>query len=704
MEIEKFTQLVKDPNLLDNSTLHKLKDILKRYPYFHTAQILYLKDILKTRPNAFYEMRKEVAPHIQDKAKLFDFLHDLAPAPSAAGEGKAPEATKKAESKQQKDASTSGETADIKPEAASEEKTQEADFTPTRETEATRQETETARSEKSAQESPESSQKEAEAETERNEINFDDILNTDTVTAEAGKKQEEKEKMPDVPEETEDEGSLANTFQEGWKQLTSKLSGLWDQEEPEKKEEVEKEDNEFQEGWNELVNKIKQGWETSTSYLEYALEEKSELFKEGWNKGLDKLHEIWQKHFNELEKEQESKDEQFKQGWKKAEATIVQDKENKKFTVSTQAEGIKEIKQQIGKLAEKVRKSSSISGKPEDYKAGWSKALELLESTKSINLNKLSEQNTDIKNESREFIKGWNDVIDAFQYQWLKHFHPDAKHKRSKEYIEGWKKLEAHIKNMEKATLPETAEKTEKPAEESQDDGIKAVKQQIGRIAEKARETGSLSGKGEDYKDGWNHALELLESAETKNLSKLANKEVTLKNKSGAYLSGWNDAIDQFQYQWVTHFNPDEAHNRTDAFMEGWKQMETYIKNMEKAPLPETSEETQDKQTVKSPEEQTGHTKTKEPATTEKAGSKKSSETRKQESTKSQEDTEKKKSGQKQTKKTEKSTEKSGQSTAADAILEKINRIKQSRDQLDELENKQEQTNTEQDKKKKDGN
>lgn len=75
MEKNKFYDLVEHPGLLNEETLPELKALSEKYPYFHTAQILYLKNLKEINDPLFDEALKKVAPLLPDRKQLYYFLH-----------------------------------------------------------------------------------------------------------------------------------------------------------------------------------------------------------------------------------------------------------------------------------------------------------------------------------------------------------------------------------------------------------------------------------------------------------------------------------------------------------------------------------------------------------------------------------------------------------------------------------------------------
>ncbi|HZH71231.1 MAG TPA: tetratricopeptide repeat protein [Mariniphaga sp.] len=75
MDKKKFYQLIENPSLLNKETLVELKALAERFPYFHAAQILYLKNLKETNDPKFDEVLKKTAPLLPDRKQLYYFLH-----------------------------------------------------------------------------------------------------------------------------------------------------------------------------------------------------------------------------------------------------------------------------------------------------------------------------------------------------------------------------------------------------------------------------------------------------------------------------------------------------------------------------------------------------------------------------------------------------------------------------------------------------
>ena len=66
---------LKDPEKLSSSDEKDLEDIITSYPYFQSAQSLYLKLLLEEENLDFQKQLRQTAAHTANRHVLFDFLH-----------------------------------------------------------------------------------------------------------------------------------------------------------------------------------------------------------------------------------------------------------------------------------------------------------------------------------------------------------------------------------------------------------------------------------------------------------------------------------------------------------------------------------------------------------------------------------------------------------------------------------------------------
>ncbi|WP_280744933.1 MULTISPECIES: hypothetical protein [unclassified Parabacteroides] len=68
---------MEDPSLLSRETLPGLKQLIDNYPYFHTARMLYLKNLAAVNDIHFGSELKKMAIYIPDRKKLFAFIEGI---------------------------------------------------------------------------------------------------------------------------------------------------------------------------------------------------------------------------------------------------------------------------------------------------------------------------------------------------------------------------------------------------------------------------------------------------------------------------------------------------------------------------------------------------------------------------------------------------------------------------------------------------
>jgi hypothetical protein len=74
MDATELYQLMENPSLLTKDTLPKLKQLTEDYPYFHTAKILYLKNLAVLNAVNFRAELEKMAIYISDRKKLFTLI------------------------------------------------------------------------------------------------------------------------------------------------------------------------------------------------------------------------------------------------------------------------------------------------------------------------------------------------------------------------------------------------------------------------------------------------------------------------------------------------------------------------------------------------------------------------------------------------------------------------------------------------------
>jgi hypothetical protein len=77
MKAEKLIQLLQQDKMLDEQTLVDLQDILKKYPFFQTARILWNYNLLCLKNQHTADNLKITAAYAGDRAKLFKLFHSI---------------------------------------------------------------------------------------------------------------------------------------------------------------------------------------------------------------------------------------------------------------------------------------------------------------------------------------------------------------------------------------------------------------------------------------------------------------------------------------------------------------------------------------------------------------------------------------------------------------------------------------------------
>lgn len=75
MEASQISIFLKQPNLLNESTLVDLKHIVERFPYFHAAWLLYLRNLKECEDPAFHIEKSRAAAFIPNRGKLLQFIN-----------------------------------------------------------------------------------------------------------------------------------------------------------------------------------------------------------------------------------------------------------------------------------------------------------------------------------------------------------------------------------------------------------------------------------------------------------------------------------------------------------------------------------------------------------------------------------------------------------------------------------------------------
>ena len=71
MNQQRIYEWIRHPEKLDRESLYELRTLLARYPYFHTARLLYLKNLYLLHDISFGEELRRSALYINDRKALF---------------------------------------------------------------------------------------------------------------------------------------------------------------------------------------------------------------------------------------------------------------------------------------------------------------------------------------------------------------------------------------------------------------------------------------------------------------------------------------------------------------------------------------------------------------------------------------------------------------------------------------------------------
>ncbi len=72
-EIEKIIQKIQTSN--ESSLVYDLKRVIKKYPYFSTARLLYLRELKQNKSLRYNLELKKSSIHVPNRSILFDFVH-----------------------------------------------------------------------------------------------------------------------------------------------------------------------------------------------------------------------------------------------------------------------------------------------------------------------------------------------------------------------------------------------------------------------------------------------------------------------------------------------------------------------------------------------------------------------------------------------------------------------------------------------------
>jgi len=83
---EEMIKYLDDPNRLNEYSLSELRALLRKYPYFHTAHLLFLLNLKNINDPRYKEFLKQSAVHIKDRDKFVRLVNHLYVHKSATGE------------------------------------------------------------------------------------------------------------------------------------------------------------------------------------------------------------------------------------------------------------------------------------------------------------------------------------------------------------------------------------------------------------------------------------------------------------------------------------------------------------------------------------------------------------------------------------------------------------------------------------------
>lgn len=79
MNPQQFSELARDPGALGPETLQEIEQLLKQYPYFQSAHVLYALNLLKTGSPAYQNQLKKAVVYAGDRRKLKELLEGKKP-------------------------------------------------------------------------------------------------------------------------------------------------------------------------------------------------------------------------------------------------------------------------------------------------------------------------------------------------------------------------------------------------------------------------------------------------------------------------------------------------------------------------------------------------------------------------------------------------------------------------------------------------
>lgn len=74
MTKEQFIELIENPHKMDSNSSVMLADVLKDYPYFQSAHMLYLKSLYSSKSTKYAHQLKIAATYANDRKKLYELV------------------------------------------------------------------------------------------------------------------------------------------------------------------------------------------------------------------------------------------------------------------------------------------------------------------------------------------------------------------------------------------------------------------------------------------------------------------------------------------------------------------------------------------------------------------------------------------------------------------------------------------------------
>ncbi|MGQ9846712.1 MAG: hypothetical protein ACUVQP_04315 [Bacteroidales bacterium] len=75
MNIQEFYNYIKHPNLLNELSLNELNEVIRRYPYFQAAHMLYLKNLFLLNDDRYPAMLTKTSIYVPDRKTLYFLIN-----------------------------------------------------------------------------------------------------------------------------------------------------------------------------------------------------------------------------------------------------------------------------------------------------------------------------------------------------------------------------------------------------------------------------------------------------------------------------------------------------------------------------------------------------------------------------------------------------------------------------------------------------